>query len=118
MTEEELRKQLQKTEEEREEFERIILQIQREEEESEEQDHRAYLETEQMREDCTPEDWEILQLLDEKQELYTGIKKRRRELAEELQETMKKKNREMDMKEEDIYFRIQVLQDEKEQREE
>lgn len=115
MTEEDLRRQLRKIQEDREDFERTIRQFQKQEEENEDQDYRDYLETERMRESCTPEDRDIIQLLDEKQDLLSGLRRCRKEFADELGKEVRKKNTETDMKEEDIYSQLQALLDEREQ---
>lgn len=118
MKEEEMLAQLRKVEEERSDLEDYVRRFQKQDEEEEERNYRIYLNAEQMRESCTTEDHGILQLLYEKQELFAGIKKKRGECRNELQQTMKKKYMEMEMKEEDIRSQIQELHNEEENKEE
>jgi len=113
ITEEQLRQKLRDLEQERQEFEVYTRTTLQEESEEDGTARRNYLELEHMRETCF-EDRELLQLIDEKQNILNGIKKRRMEFTEELQQELKKRNRKADMDMEDIYRQIQVLQEEEE----
>lgn len=114
MKEEEMLVQLRKVEEEKEDLEKYVHRLQKLEEEEEEQDYRTYLDVEQMREGCAPENYEILQLLHEEQKFLGNMKKKRGEFRSERQQMMKKKYVEMEMKEEDIRSQIQELHNEEE----
>lgn len=118
MKEEELLAQLRKMEEERSDLEDYVHRFQKQDEEEEEGNDRSYLDAEQMRESCSSEDYEILQLLCEKQELLGSMKRKREESRREVQQAMKKKYMELEMREEDIQFQIQKLHDEEEKEKE
>ncbi len=109
MNEEELYNELKKVEKEREELERGIQLIRKLEEEEDERSYRAYCGTEQMIECCSLEDTKLLRLLDEKQYILNQMKRQRQDFAGELMQGIKKKNREMDMREEDLLEQLQIL---------
>jgi|GEM_PF-2313815 len=113
IAEEQLRRQLRDLEQGQQDFEVYTRTTLQEESEEDEKARCNYLELEHMRETCF-EDRELLQLIDEKQDILNGIRKRRMEFIEELQQEVKKKNRKADMDMEDIYRQIQLLQEEEE----
>lgn len=98
---------LKNIEEERTEFEECISKIRKKIEEDDERDYVAYLETEQIREQCISADANILQLLEDRQELLNCIRKHRREILDEFEREIKKGYTEFAAREEDVYYQMQ-----------
>lgn len=106
-----LKNQLNKLEEEREEFERLMIKSQELCDQQGESAMRRFYIMEEIR--LNSRDPELLKVLSYNHEVMSSMKKNNEQLYHSCREVQKKKQREWSMREEDAYLELQKLQQEK-----
>jgi|GEM_PF-3598613 len=115
MNEIELYNELQKLEQQEDDDRRQWERFQKEEEERDAENQKELYEVEQMREACTENDRDIISLLDEKQELLLGMRKKRAEFEAEIKINYYKRKQEIESKKRAVEDNLRELKTRKEE---
>ncbi len=108
-TERELKSRLKKIEEDRDDLRLQLKKFQEQEEEEGQELQRQYFILEEMRQCVSPNDRNILEVIEETQDMMNSIRISKQEIADSLKEMERKKNMEWNMEEEDIREQQRML---------
>ena len=97
----ELKSCIQKVEEKRDFWERMKIDFNREEEDELVSIHEMEQSVEQMKECCSSSDYEILQLLEEKNNLIRTLKSKKEEFRDEYEQELRKEYQKLDLEQEE-----------------
>ena len=103
---EELQEKLKQLEVNQEEFEYNAKQVLRDEEEEDIGISQSHIMLEKIREKCSPEDIAIQQILDEKQDVLRGLRKKKIEFDDEFRREIKKQRQKKETSIEKLYQQI------------
>ena len=103
---EELQEKIKELEENQEEFEYNAKQVLQDEEEEDIGISQSHAMLEKIREKCSPEDIAIQQIIDEKQDMLRGLRKKKIEFDDEFRREIKKQRQKKEIGIEELYQQI------------